>query len=233
MSKDIILLEDEEKIGKLTCAYLDKEGYKVDWYKDGKEGWEALKDEPDLLVLDLMLPGMEGEEICKKLRSRGSQIPILMLTARGTEEDRIKGLEIGADDYLVKPFSLRELVARINAIMRRYQKSGEALADRLTFKTGNNKRLEIDLTHQVVEINDQQVELTTTEFNLLSILAQNPGRPFTRDELIVKLQGYNYEGFDRAIDAHIKNLRRKLKIKSDQFIITIYGVGYKFSEGKE
>ena len=233
MTKNIVLIEDEDKIGKITCAYLNKEGYNVNWFQDGLEGWNFLKkEEPDLLVLDLMLPHLSGIEICHRIRSKGSKIPILMLTARGEESDRIKGLEIGADDYMVKPFSLREMVARIHAILRRYNIDKNVLAEKLSFNSGD-KNLEIDLTQKFVKVNDCKIELTVTEFKILALLAQNPNRPFSREELIIKLQGYDYDGYDRVIDAHIKNLRRKLDIKSNQFISTIYGIGYKFSEGEE
>lgn len=184
----IILVEDEVKVGKITCAYLEKAGYKIDWYQDGKTGWVALEQAlPDLIILDLMLPYISGEEICRRLRSRGVDVPILMLTARGLEEDRIKGLEMGADDYLVKPFSLGELLARIQAILRRVkvERVGSSLAQRLIFTSGD-KTLEIDLTHQIVRMNGDIMDLTATEFNLLAILAQNPRRPFSREELIVK-----------------------------------------------
>lgn len=233
--KRILLIEDEEKIGKITCAYLTKAGFEVNWYRDGNEGWQALEqDEPALLVLDLMLPGLTGEEICRRLRSKGSHLPILMLTARGEANDRIKGLELGADDYLVKPFSLRELVARIQAILRRfhYNREGVTLAEKLAFSSGK-KQLEIDLTHQKVKVDDELKDLTATEFKLLAILAQNPGRPFSREDLIVKLQGYDYEGFDRTVDAHIKNIRRKLRLTTNEFIQTIYRVGYKFIKGNQ
>ncbi len=229
----IVLIEDEEKVGKIITAYLETEGYNVDWYRDGNQGWNVISEnEPDLLILDLMLPGLLGEEICRHLRNKGSQLPIVMLTARGSEEERVRGLEIGADDYLVKPFSVRELMARIQAILRRVnpEKEGVTLAQQLVFTSGD-KILEIDLTHRVVKVDNQLKELTATEFKLLAILAQNPQRPFTREELIIKLQGYDYEGFDRTVDAHIKNIRRKLNLQTNQFIITIYRIGYKFAEG--
>lgn len=233
MQNTIVLVEDEVKIAKIICAYLEKEGYQVDWYDDGLAGWQALdKAEPILVVLDLMLPGLSGEDICRNLRNKGSKVPIVMLTAMGEESDRINGLEIGADDYLVKPFSLRELVARIKAILRRAGASGESaiLADKIAYNSGD-KSLELDLAHQQVTVNGIEKELTTTEFKILALMAQNPERPFNREELIVKLQGYDYEGFDRTIDAHIKNIRRKLGLEPNQFIKTIYRTGYKFSGG--
>lgn len=233
MNNTIVLVEDEAKIAKIICAYLEKEGYKVEWYEDGLAGWRALdKTEPILVVLDLMLPGLSGKEICSNLRNKGSKVPIVMLTAMGGESERINGLEIGADDYLVKPFSLRELVARIKAILRRSGTANESavLANKLAFRS-RAKTLELDLSRQKVKVNGEEKELTTTEFKVLAILAQNPERPFNREELIFKLQGYDYEGFDRSIDAHIKNIRRKLGLEPNQFIVTIYRTGYKFSGG--
>lgn len=229
MNQHIVLIEDEDKIGKMICAYLEKEGYRVDWYQNGLTGWKALEnEEPDLVVLDLMLPGMPGTEICQRLRKKGSPVSIIMLTARGEESDRIAGLELGADDYLVKPFSLRELVARIQAILRRSNANWGSTKQQLTY-TSEGKILELDLTKQTVTIDGELKDLTATEFKLLALLAQNPDRPFTREEMIVKLQGYDYEGFDRTVDAHVKNLRRKLDLSQNQFIVTIYRIGYKFT----
>lgn len=233
-SQRIVLLEDEEKIGKMIVAYLEKEGYTVEWYQNGRLGWEALDvQEPDLIILDLMLPELSGQEICDRLRKKGSPVPIIMLTAMGEVTDRIAGLELGADDYLVKPFSLRELIARIQAILRRYQTNRPGGAEqKLTFVSGD-RNLELDLVRQQVSMNGVPVDLTATEFKLLAILAQNPERPFSREDLIIKSQGYDYEGFDRTVDAHIKNIRKKLELQPNQFIVTVYRIGYKFVEGDD
>lgn len=230
----IVLIEDEEKIGKMITAYLEKEGYRVDWYQNGKKGWEALDaSEPDLIVLDLMLPEISGQEICARLRAKGSIVPIIMLTAMGEVTDRVAGLELGADDYLVKPFSLRELMARIQAILRRYQTHQSGGAEQKKSFVSGGLTMELDLDRQQVAINGVLKDLTATEFKLLAILAQNPGRPFSREDLIFKLQGYDYDGFDRTVDAHIKNIRKKLDLASNQFIVTMYRIGYKFLEGED
>ncbi len=230
--QEIFLIEDEEKVGKITRAFLEEAGFSVRWFLSGEEGWQALeKGETDLLVLDLRLPGkMQGEDICSRLREKGSKLPIIMLTAYGEEEERVRGLQLGADDYLVKPFSLRELVARIQALLRRTGKAPRV--SKLSFVIEEEK-LEIDLDRQESFINREKVELTQTEFRVLALLAQNPGRPFSREDLLEKIHGPAYDGFDRVIDAHIKNIRKKMGLDSGQFIQTLYGRGYKFSGRKE
>ncbi len=228
----IYLFEDEEKVGKITRAFLEEAGFEVEWFLSAEEGWETLnREEPDLLVLDLRFPGkLQGEEICKRLRQKESTLPIIMLTAYGEEEERVRGLQLGADDYLVKPFSLRELVARIQALLRR---SGRAGAEQnLKFEV-DGVRMEVDQKNQEAFINGAKIELTTTEFRVLAFLARHPGRPFSREELLEHIHGPAYDGFDRVIDAHIKNIRKKMNLGSGQFIQTIYGRGYRFSGGKE
>lgn len=228
----IALMEDEDMIGKMIVAYLEREGYAVDWYQNGQKGWEALEGtEPDLVILDLMLPDLSGQEICERLRKRGSTVPIIMLTALGDVADRIAGLERGADDYLVKPFSVRELVARIQALLRRVRTHRPGRTEQRLAFTSGDLVMELDLARQVVSINGISKDLTATEFKLLTILAQNPEYPFTREELILKSQGYDYDGFDRTVDAHIKNIRKKLGLQPNQFIVTVYRIGYKFMEG--
>ncbi|SJZ35312.1 response regulator transcription factor [Selenihalanaerobacter shriftii] len=228
MSKPkILVVDDEEKITKVVKSYLQQKGYEVLVAYDGKEALEITNNEElDLVVLDLMLPKLSGEEVCKRIRSK-SDLPILMLTAKTTEDDRINGLNIGADDYLIKPFSPRELVARARAILRRTSDRKESTAEILSFKSGNDK-LVIDTLKHVVKFNGESVDVTATEFKLLKILVQNPGQVYSRSQLTQLVQGYNYDGYDRTIDAHVKNLRRKLDITSDQYIKTVYGVGYKF-----
>ena len=226
--KSILVVDDEVEIANVVKAYLEKEGYQVFTAYNGSEAIEVFNQETiDFVVLDLMLPNLSGEEVCKRIRAN-SQVPILMLTAKVEEYDRIYGLDIGADDYLTKPFSPKELVARVRAILRRSGTEG-IKANLLEFSNGN---LTIDLNRMDVKKQGELVDLTNTEYKLLTLLAQNAGRTFTREELIVKILGYDYEGYDRTIDTHIKNLRHKIEDKSVKSILTIYGVGYKFVGGK-
>jgi len=224
---EIFLIEDEDKVGKITLAFLEEAGFGVRWFKNGEEGWDALQQqEPDLLILDLRLPGkLQGTEICRELRRQGSALPVIMLTAYGEEQERVQGLELGADDYLVKPFSLRELVARIKALLRR---SGSMPRKQKIVFSEKGKTLTIDPEQQEVFMDDRRVELTSTEFRVLIFLARNPDHPFSREELLHHIHGPAYEGFDRVIDAHIKNIRKKLNLESGEFIQTRYGQGYKF-----
>jgi DNA-binding response OmpR family regulator len=227
-------VDDEEKITRVIRAYLEKEGFSVEEAHDGRQALQLAENERfDLLVLDLMLPFLSGEEICKRLRIAGNAVPIIMLTAKGAEEERISGLGLGADDYVVKPFSPGELVARIHAILRRYRpENAGVLADVLEFAGGD---LVIDILRHQVLFRGIKLELTATEYKLLSTMARNPGRVFTRGELLELVQGALPTGFDRTIDSHIKNLRQKLEPSPDQpcFIRTVYGVGYKFEGEKE
>ncbi|MCC5910481.1 MAG: response regulator transcription factor [Clostridiaceae bacterium] len=222
--KNILVVEDEESIASVIIAYLQKEGYKVFHAMKGEKVFAIMDTEAiNFVILDLMLPDLPGVEICKKIRMK-SQVPILMLTAKAEEEDRIYGLDIGADDYLTKPFSPKELVARVKAILRR--------SDTKTIKAEvmefHEKDLIIDIGKREVKKKDKLVDLTATEFKLLSLLSSNMGRSFTRDELIIKVLGHDYEGYDRTIDTHIKNLRHKIEDKDTKYIVTVYGLGYKF-----
>lgn len=220
---NILVVEDEDSIVEVIKAYLIKEGYGVIETKSGKEAIKIL-DELTIscVILDLMLPDLSGEEVCKSIRKK-SQVPILMLTAKVEEEDKIYGLNIGADDYITKPFSPKELVARIKAVLRRN--------DDRTIKSSilefNDTDLKIYLDNMEVLVNQKLVELTMTEFKLLNLLASNAGKVFSREELVIKILGYDYEGYDRTIDTHIKNLRQKIE-KNNKYIITVYGAGYKF-----
>lgn len=229
MMLNILVVDDEENIVDVLKAYLEKEGYRVFTAYGGKEALDILnKERIDFIVLDLMLPDISGEQVCKKIRVR-SQIPILMLTAKAEESDRVSGLSLGADDYMVKPFSPRELVARVKAILRRLDREQTIKADIIEFNDG---KLLIDKEKMQVKNNNILVDLTPTEYKLLLVLAQNPGKVFTREELIEKVLGYDYEGFDRTIDAHIKNIRHKLQDYENELITTVYGVGYKFMENR-
>ncbi len=224
MAEKILVVDDESKIRKIVSAYLKQEGYDVKTAADGDEALAMINTyKPDLLVLDLMLPKISGEEICQKIR-QDSDLPIIMLTAKGSESERVQGLNIGADDYLVKPFSPRELVARIKAILRRSEKK-PGKSEVLVFNQG---KLKIYPRKISVKIDDKDAGLTATEFKILFILVSNPGQVMSREQLAEKVMGLEFKGFDRTIDAHIKNIRKKLGLERDQYIITVYGVGYKF-----
>lgn len=226
MNQLILVVDDEPKISKLARDYLEKSGFGVVTAVDGATALATFRHEkPDLVVLDLNLPGMDGLDVCRALR-RESDVPIIMLTARVEEMDRLIGLELGADDYITKPFSPRELVARVRAVLRRV--SGGVHQPGLV-RAGD---LEIDLQGHKVSRAEETVELSRTEFNLLALLAQNPGQTFTRSQLLSRLHGVVYDGYDRSIDAHIKNLRRKLEIdpSEPQYVLTVYGIGYKFTD---
>ncbi|MDX1523812.1 MAG: response regulator transcription factor [Anaerolineae bacterium] len=226
MNELILVVDDEPRIVKLARDYLEQGGFQVATAMDGTTALAvARRERPDLIVLDLNLPGMDGLDVCRTLR-RESDVPIIMLTARVEETDRLIGLELGADDYITKPFSPRELVARIRAVLRRVQ--GGVHQPGL-IRVGD---LEIDLTGHRVTRGDEVLNLTRIEFNLLAILAQHPGQTFSRAKLLDRLHGIVYDGYDRSIDAHVKNLRRKLEIDpaDPRYVLTVYGVGYKFTD---
>jgi DNA-binding response OmpR family regulator len=223
----ILVIEDELKIQQIIGAYLTKEGFEVLTASDGAQGLQRIKeDKPDLIILDLMLPLIPGEQILTTVRQT-SEIPIIILSAKGTEDERIFGLNIGADDYLVKPFSPRELVARVNAHLRRNNSNNVTTTTVFSF---NLRKLLIDLSKHEVYLNNQLVNLTPTEFKILKLLSQTPGQVFARSQLVEQVQGYNYDGFDRTIDSHIKNLRQKIELNSEDpiFVLTVFGLGYKF-----
>jgi len=222
--ESILIVEDEKKISEIVRAYLEKEGYRVRLAETGEQALKLLKDAFDLVILDLMLPDIQGEELCSMIRE-GSEVPVIILTAKSGEEDRIKGLGIGADDYVVKPFSPRELVARVKAQLRR---SGRTKKKLLSYNRG---ALKIDVSNHEVLKDGSLVILTPTEFKILLSLAEQPGWVFSREQLVTVAQGFDFEGYDRTIDAHVKNLRRKIEKDSrePEFIRTVYGVGYKFT----
>ncbi|HZK23910.1 MAG TPA: response regulator transcription factor [Oscillospiraceae bacterium] len=224
----ILVVDDEQKITRVITAYLQKEGFAVTEAYDGAEALKlAQSGDFALMVLDLMLPVFSGEEVTKRLRQTGNKIPIIMLTAKGGEEERILGLGLGADDYVVKPFSPGELVARVLAVLRRVRSAPGVLADVLEYADGE---LVINTLCHQVSFRDQIVELTATEYKLLVAMAKSPGRVFSRAELLEIAQGVYATGYDRSIDSHIKNLRHKLEPNANEprFIRTVYGVGYKF-----
>ncbi|KHO62275.1 MULTISPECIES: response regulator transcription factor [Thermoanaerobacter] len=229
MNKKIFVVDDEIKILEVVKSYLEHEGFSVITETNGNNVLDTFKKEkPDLVILDLMLPGISGEELCKRLR-QFSNVPILMLTAKVQESDKINGFSIGADDYITKPFSPRELVMRVKAILRRTT-DDVPLAEVMSF---NNDDLVVDFKAHTVKKKGVVVNLTPNEFKILKFLIRNPNRVFTREELIEKVMGFDYEGYDRTIDAHIKNLRQKIEddTKNPVYIKTVYGVGYKFGDG--
>ena len=224
--KRILVVEDEMKIARLVRDYLHQAGFDVIEAADGSTALSLAKAErPDMIVLDLGLPGIDGLDVTRQLR-RTSSVPIIMLTARSEETDRIVGLELGADDYVTKPFSPKELVARIRAVLRR---ADATLGGGETVRAGN---LEIDIPKRRVTVDSEQVELTSSEFDLLLVLARQPGRIYTRAQLLDAVHGVSFESYERSIDAHIKNIRRKIEPdpKRPTMVLTVYGVGYRFSD---
>jgi two-component system alkaline phosphatase synthesis response regulator PhoP len=223
MAKKILVVDDEAKIVKVLKAYLEQSGFQVVTAADGKIALAIfMREKPDFMILDLNLPGMDGLDVCRTVR-RQSNIPILMLTARVEEADKLIGLELGADDYVVKPFSPREVVARVRTIFRRAD--GE-LAQPEILRVGD---LQIDLDQHSVMISERYIELTPTEFDILVVLARQPKRVFTRMQIMELAQGNAFEGYERTIDTHIKNIRLKLEPnpKNPTYIHTVFGVGYK------
>lgn len=224
MSEKILVVDDEYKIRKVIKGYLEKEGYEAITAEDGRKALEFYKNENlDLIILDLMLPELSGEEVCSRIR-HDSDIPIIMLTAKGQEDERIEGLDIGADDYIVKPFSPRELMARVRAILRR----SDYQAPKAEYKSYLNGDLKIYPSKMEVYFKDEIIEFTSTEFDILIYLARHPGQVLSRDQLVEQVMGLEFKGFDRTIDAHIKNIRKKLKVTGNKFVETVYGAGYKF-----
>lgn len=224
-ARRILLVEDEKNIRDAVAAYLERAGYWVTPAADGQEAVDAFSlHQFDLVILDLMLPRLPGEKVCRIIRDT-SDVPIIMLTAKGEVEDRIVGLELGADDYLIKPFSPRELVARVRALLRRAHTDSEPQREVLDFGG-----LTIDLNGHKVLVNDEEVDLTASEFKLLTTLSRYPGRVYSRMELVEKVLGYDFEGYERTIDSHVKNLRAKIgdDPRNPRWIYTVHGVGYRF-----
>ena len=227
MSNKILIVDDDRKTAELIRMYLEREGYAALLAHDGRQALElARQRSPDLIVLDLMLPLVEGLDVCRILRAE-SRVPIIMLTARTTEDDKLLGLDLGADDYITKPFSPRELVARVRAVLRRGgpAQRGEPAAARCG-------ELVVDFVSRSVRLRGAPVHLTPKEFKLLELLARHPGRAFSRLELLEQVFGYDYDGLERTVDVHLMNLRKKIERDPAQpsYVLTVYGHGYKFSE---
>jgi DNA-binding response OmpR family regulator len=223
--KRILVVEDEPKIAELVRDYLAHAGFEATVAADGEAALAGAKrSRPDLVVLDLGLPGVDGLDVARELR-RSSNVPIVMLTARGDESDRIVGLELGADDYVVKPFSPKELVARVRAVLRRT----DAPRDADVVRAGE---VEVDVPRRRVSVEGRVVELTPTEFELVATLVRQPGRVFTRSQLLDAVHGVAFDSYERAIDAHVKNIRRKLEPEPGRprYLLTVHGVGYRFAD---
>ncbi len=218
----ILVVEDEAKIRKIIRSYL-KDRYQISEAADGREALEVFqKANFDLIILDLMLPELSGEKLCQKIRQI-SEIPIIMLTAKSSQENKIDGFNYGADDYITKPFSPRELLMRVKAILRRSNNQEKASIISL-----NNGEYKIFPEELIVKRNNKDCQLTATEFKILMALINNPGQVLNREQIADIVMGLEFSGFDRTIDAHIKNIRKKMKLEKDQYIITVYGAGYKF-----
>ena len=223
----ILVVDDDHEIVRLVRAYLEKANYSVLTAYDGIEALRlARQSDPDLIILDLMLPGMDGIDVCRAIR-QDSDVPIIMLTARVEETDRIIGLELGADDYVTKPFSPREVVARVRAVLRRTDPPRDSVAE--IIEAGD---LRLDVGKHSVSLGQQPVEVTPSEFEILRALMSSPGRVYTREQLLEAAQGVAYEGYERTVDTHIKNLRRKIEDnpRRPTRILTVHGIGYKLQE---
>jgi DNA-binding response OmpR family regulator len=232
MPKKILIIEDNQDLARLVESHLRDLSFEVELTSDGQAGLaKARADHYDLIILDLMLPGLDGLEICRRLRSKSIYVPILMLTAKSSEMDRVVGLEIGADDYVTKPFSIPELLARVKAILRRVEELSESGREEAPsiIEAGN---LVIDPAGRKATLNDQTLDLTAKEFDLLVHFAGNPGKVYTRSQLLDMVWGYGHDGYEHTVNSHINRLRSKIEKDSahPEYILTVWGVGYKFAE---
>jgi len=226
MNRRILIVDDDKKTVDLIRMYLEKDGYRVLAAQDGQQALlTARHKRPDLIILDLMLPTVDGLDVCRILRSE-SRVPIIMLTAKSTEHDKLVGLDLGADDYMIKPFSPRELLARVRAVLRRLSESGASEVDEVRFGD-----LLVNFVRHEVRLQGNFVHLTPKEFKVLEILIKEPGRAFSRLELLEQAFGFDYDGLERTVDVHVMNLRRKIEPNLEEpiYVQTVYGIGYKFA----
>ena len=233
VNKNVIVIEDDPEISQLLKIHLEDLDCSVSTFTDGKDGYEQiLKREDDLVILDIKLPSMDGIEICQKVRAQEVVTPIIMLTARTEEIDRVLGLEVGADDYMTKPFSIREFIARVKAIFRRTKIIEERMNKTQTSNVISYEGLEIDVELRKVVVQESKVDLSPKEFELLVLMAANPGKSYNRSRLLSLIWGYDFEGYEHTVNSHINRLRAKIEPDMDhpKYIITTWGVGYKFNE---
>lgn len=228
IEKTALVVEDDKSVSQLIRLYLAQAGYRVISAEDGLVGLRmALEDAPDIVLLDLNLPGMDGIEVCRNVRKE-SEVPIIMVTARVDEDDRLTGLDLGADDYVSKPFSPRELVARVNAVLRRTSRNSEKRAELGNHVSAGD--IAIDLDRRSATVLGDEIEVTPTELRLLAYFIEGRGRTVSREQIIENVFGYDFSGYDRTVDTHVSNLRKKLEIANPdrQHLKTMYGVGYRF-----
>ncbi len=228
MASTVLIVEDDPNTVDFVGKYLKRDGHRVLTAADGEEGLRIARErKPDLVVLDLMLPKMDGVQVCRALRAE-SDVAVIMLTARVEEEDRLTGLEVGADDYMTKPFSPRELAARVRAVLRRSTRIDDNSTPRMLTADGIN----VDVSRHVAQVGEDRITLTPTEVRILQMVMSEPGRIFTREQIITRVFGDDFEGFDRTVDTHVSNLRKKLEGASGhpKFIQTVYGAGYRFGD---
>jgi two-component system, OmpR family, response regulator len=233
MSKNILVVEDDQNIADLLKMHLSDLGADVSVANTGTDGLDKLSNQKyNLAILDIMLPGIDGLELCKRIRAQANYTPILMLTAKSSELDRVVGLEIGADDYLTKPFNIRELIARVKAIFRRVESFSQEEQTKNDAKTISINGLNIDATKRSVTFNNNPIELTAKEFDLLWHFAQHPGQVFTRTQLLDNIWGYGHDGYEHTVNSHINRLRTKIETdpSNPNYILTVWGVGYKFTD---
>ena len=234
MSRRILIVEDQADIANLIKINLDDLDCQVEIAADGREAAARIQNESfDLFILDLMLPYVDGLELCRQIRSKGDYVPVLMLTAKSEELDRVLGLEMGADDYMTKPFSVRELTARVKALFRRSDAMGQASTTEPSIIIHDN--LTIDIGKHAVTLDGRKIELTAREFDLLVHFVSNPGRVYTRAQLLDSVWGYAHDGYEHTVNSHINRLRTKIEddASKPKYILTVWGVGYKFAEPKE